>query len=129
MLARPALQGRVATVRHGRTRIGRDLNSTQHPRMLPKYTSQEFDEYCPRPQHPSAVPAYVGITRSRNRSSRLIRNSSFTPVRWPNIDQLKTATFSWIETYYNRTRRHSTLNYLTPSEYELGFRDIHELAA
>ena len=30
---------------------------------------------------------------------------------WPTIDQLKTATFSWIETYYNRARRHSTLNY------------------
>ena len=41
---------------------------------------------------------------------------------WPTIDQLKTATFSWIETYYNRARRHSTLNYLTPLEYELGFR-------
>ena len=48
---------------------------------------------------------------------------------WPTIDQLKTATFSWIETYYNRARRHSTLNYLTPLEYELGYRDIHELAA
>ena len=32
---------------------------------------------------------------------------------WPTIDQLKTATFSWIETYYNRTRRHSALSYLT----------------
>ena len=41
---------------------------------------------------------------------------------WPNIDQPKTATFTWIETYYNRTRRHSTLNYLTPLEYELGFK-------
>ena len=40
---------------------------------------------------------------------------------WPTIEQLKTATFSWIETYYNRARRHSTLNYLTPLEYELAW--------
>jgi len=37
--------------------------------------------------------------------------------------------FEWIEMYYNRARRHSTLGYLTPHEYELGFRHIHELAA
>ena len=51
---------------------------------------------------------------------------------WPDLSAVRTATFEWIETYYNRTRRHSTLNYLTPEEYELGYRtlgQIHELAA
>jgi transposase InsO family protein len=42
---------------------------------------------------------------------------------------VKKATFEWIEMYYNRTRRHSTLGYLTPYEYELGYRNINELAA
>ena len=30
----------------------------------------------------------------------------------------RTATFDYIETFYNRTRRHSSLGYLSPSEYE-----------
>ena len=31
--------------------------------------------------------------------------------------------------YYNTIRRHSTLGYLTPAEYELGYREINDLAA
>jgi putative transposase len=48
---------------------------------------------------------------------------------WPDIQDLRKATFDWIETYYNRQRRHSTLGYLTPHEYELGYRDINQIAA
>ena len=32
--------------------------------------------------------------------------------------QAKTAIFAYIETFYNRQRRHSSLNYLTPEEFE-----------
>jgi putative transposase len=96
-----------------------------------QYTSHEFDEYCRN----------HNIRRSMGRTGvcwdNAVAESFFATYKkelihtrpWPTIDQLKTATFSWIETYYNRARRHSTLNYLTPLEYELGFRDIHELAA
>jgi transposase InsO family protein len=48
---------------------------------------------------------------------------------WPDLKSLKKATFDWIETYYNRQRRHSTLGYLTPQEYELGYRDLNQIAA
>ncbi len=48
---------------------------------------------------------------------------------WPDLKSVTKATFEWIEMYYNHTRRHSTLGYLTPHEYELGYRHIHELAA
>lgn len=48
---------------------------------------------------------------------------------WPTLKALKSATFDWIECYYNRQRRHSTNNYLTPEEYELGYRHINQLAA
>jgi putative transposase len=48
---------------------------------------------------------------------------------WPNMKHLKKATFDWIETYYNRQRRHSTLGYLTPRECELGYTDISQIAA
>ena len=48
---------------------------------------------------------------------------------WNNLAEVRQRTFLWIESYYNRRRRHSTLNYLTPLEYELGFRTLTELAA
>lgn len=33
--------------------------------------------------------------------------------------EAKSAVFEWIEAYYNRQRRHSTLRYMTPVEYEM----------
>lgn len=32
--------------------------------------------------------------------------------------ELQTAIFHYIEVFYNRRRRHSTLGYLSPAEYE-----------
>jgi putative transposase len=37
---------------------------------------------------------------------------------WPTKRELSTALFEYIEGFYNRQRRHSTLDYLTPEEYE-----------
>ena len=48
---------------------------------------------------------------------------------WNDVDEVRQHTFLWIEGYYNRRRRHSTLDYLTPDEYELGFRKLTDLAA
>ncbi len=48
---------------------------------------------------------------------------------WNNLTDVRQQTFLWIEGYYNRRRRHSTLGYLTPLEYELGYRKLTDLAA
>jgi putative transposase len=37
---------------------------------------------------------------------------------WPTSRTLRTAVFDFIEVFYNRQRRHSTLDYLTPIDYE-----------
>lgn len=37
---------------------------------------------------------------------------------WPTRDLARRALFHYIEGWYNRTRRHSTLNYLSPIQYE-----------
>jgi transposase InsO family protein len=37
---------------------------------------------------------------------------------WTTRDSLKTAIFDYIEIFYNRTRRHSSLDYLSPHDYE-----------
>jgi putative transposase len=38
--------------------------------------------------------------------------------RFPNREATKTAIFDYIESFYNRSRRHSSLGYLSPSDYE-----------
>jgi len=37
---------------------------------------------------------------------------------WATRQQARTAIFEYIEVFYNRQRRHSTLGYLTPAEFE-----------
>lgn len=96
-----------------------------------QYTSGEFDTYCRR----------NGIRRSLGRTGicydNAVAESFFATYKkelihtrpWPSIADLAARTKDWIDNYYNTTRRHSTLGYLTPREYELGYRDINQLAA
>jgi putative transposase len=37
---------------------------------------------------------------------------------WPTRAGLRTAVFDFIEVFYNRQRRHSTLDYQPPASYE-----------
>ena len=37
---------------------------------------------------------------------------------WPTKAELRSAVFDYIESFYNRHRRHSTLGYLSPAEFE-----------
>lgn len=38
-----------------------------------------------------------------------------------NVEEARQETFNYIEGYYNRVRRHSSLGYLSPAEYEQAF--------
>jgi transposase InsO family protein len=40
---------------------------------------------------------------------------------WPTRQHARTAIFDYIEVFYNRQRRHSTLGYLAPAEFELRY--------
>jgi putative transposase len=96
-----------------------------------QYTSEQFDRYCEK----------NNIRRSLGRTGicydNAVAESFFATYKkelihtrpWPNTKSLKKETFGWIETYYNTVRRHSTLEYLTPREYELGYRHLNQLAA
>ncbi len=95
-----------------------------------QYTSKEFAKFCRR----------NNIVRSMGRRATCYDNtvseSFFATYKkelihtrpWNNLAEVRQHTFLWIGSYYNRRRRHSTLNYLTPLEYEL-FRTLTELAA
>lgn len=96
-----------------------------------QYTSREYARFCRRNK----------INRSLGRTGvcydNAVAESFFATYKkelihsrpWPTLTRLRTATFEWIEGYYNNHRRHSTIGYLTPTEYENGHRSIHELAA
>ncbi|HZI16813.1 MAG TPA: IS3 family transposase, partial [Myxococcus sp.] len=40
------------------------------------------------------------------------------PTSFQTREEAKRALFEYIEVFYNRKRRHSTLGYLSPTEYE-----------
>jgi putative transposase len=96
-----------------------------------QYTSTIFAQYCTKNR----------IRRSLGRTGicfdNAVSESFFATYKkelihtrpWPTIKHLTKETFDWIETYYNTQRRHSTLGYLTPREYELGYREINQIAA
>lgn len=96
-----------------------------------QYTSSEFAVFCKR----------NGVRRSLGRTGicydNAVAESFFATVKkelvhtrpWVNLSTLRKHLFSWIEEYYNRQRRHSTLGYLTPVEWENGHRSLEEIAA
>ena len=96
-----------------------------------QYTSGQFDRYCTK----------NNIRRSLGKTGicydNAVSESFFATYKkelihtrpWPDLKSLREETVDWIKNYYNPIRRHSTLGYLTPREYELGFRNINQLAA
>ena len=64
---------------------------------------------------PSATPS---TTPSPSRSSPHCSASCSTAATGRRRAELARAMFEWIEAFYNPTRRHSTLGYLSPIDYE-----------
>lgn len=89
-----------------------------------QYTSHEFEEVCHR----------YGIRQSMGRRGVCFDNagaeSFFATIKrelidrysWKTVKQLEIGVFTWIETWYNRKRRHSTLGYRTPEQAETEYR-------
>jgi transposase InsO family protein len=104
---------------------------TFHSDRGSQYTSTDFTKLC----HRNGIHQSMG--RTGNCFDNAVAESFFATYKkelihtrpWPTINHLKKATFKWIEQHYNTHRRHSTLGYLTPTEYELGYRNINQLTA
>jgi putative transposase len=96
-----------------------------------QYTSKEFADFC----------MVNGVRRSLGRRATCYDNavaeSFFATYKkellhtrpWRDLTEVQQRTFLSIEGYHHRRRRHSTLNYLTPLEYELGYRKLTDLTA
>ena len=96
-----------------------------------QYTSKAFDHYCRKHN----IRRSLGSTGTCYDNA--VSESFFATYKkelvhtrpWPTLQDLLDRTRDWIENYYNTIRRHSSLNYLTPQEYELGLRSLDQLAA
>ena len=96
-----------------------------------QHTSNDFDKYC-RDNHIRRSLGRTGICYDN-----AVSESTFATYKkelihtrpWAGMKSLTAETADWIDNYFNTVRRHSTLDYLTPREYELGFRSINQLAA
>jgi transposase InsO family protein len=95
-----------------------------------QYTSSAFAKFCTENR----------VTRSLGRTGVCFDNAvseSFNAtikkelihvMPWPSLKYLKQRVFEWVESQYNRRRRHSYLGYLTIEEYELGYTSLDEVA-
>jgi len=59
----------------------------------------------------------------------LYKKELIHPSIWSDPKKVRTATFEYIETYYNRTRIQRQLGYLSPAQYESMFDNNLALAA
>jgi len=90
-----------------------------------QYTSVEFGKRCRemgvRPSMGSVGDAYDNAMAESFFASlecELIDRRS-----WKNKTEARLAVFTWIESWYNPTRRHSALGYLSPNNFEIKLKE------
>ena len=88
-----------------------------------QYTSGEFRTFCTDNNvRPSVGQTGICYDNAVAESFFATIKKELVHLRpWPTLTRLRTELFTYIETYYNRKRLHSTLDYLSPEEYELAF--------
>jgi len=88
-----------------------------------QYTSSEFRTFCTDNNvRPSVGKTGICYDNAVAESFFATIKKELVHLRpWPTLARLRTELFAYIETYYNRKRIHSTLDYLSPEEYELAF--------
>ncbi len=77
----------------------------------------------------------ASMSRTANCYDNAVTESFFHSLKGECLDhesfqtraQARKCTFDYIETFYNRIRRHSTLQYLSPIEFEDQWDDLHIL--
>jgi putative transposase len=95
-----------------------------------QYTSLAFRR---RLQAAGLVPS---MSRVANCWDNAVAESFFATLKgelvdrqpWPTRTAARSAIFDYIEGFYNRQRRHSTLGYLSPAAYEAGHRAATAIA-
>lgn len=96
-----------------------------------QYTSAEFAKVCAKlgvRQSMGAVGTSADNAAAESFNATLKRETLQGAKRWSSAREARLAVFKWI-TRYNTRRRHSTLGYLSPIDYEQQTTDKVLLAA
>ncbi len=96
-----------------------------------QYASKEF-----RKQLKANCLIVQSMSRKGNCWDNAVAESFFKTLKseliyhedYKTIEEARTAVFEYIETWYNTRRLHSSLNYKTPKEVELEFKNIKNAA-
>lgn len=96
-----------------------------------QYTSTEFTDLL------AANEMIQSLSRPRQCWDNAVAEAWFSSLKlelidrrsWATRAQVRTAVFEYIEVFYNRRRLHSTLDYMTPAEYETTIGIQHHTAA
>ena len=94
----------------------------QRPRESAQYTSLIFTRRC------RSVGIDVSIGSRGDCFDNAAHESFHASLKkdvihrqaWPTKAEARTAVFEYVEAFYNRRRRHSTLGMLSPLEFETG---------
>jgi len=85
-----------------------------------QYTSEDYQDQL------AALPCQVSMSRTGNCYDNAAMESFFATLKaecvitsFKNKSEACTAIFEYIEGWYNRQRLHSTLDYVSPAEFEL----------
>jgi len=97
-----------------------DPGVVHHSDQGPQYTALSFGKHLEK----SGVMGSMGAVGSA--LDNAMAESFFASLQtelldrraWPTRSVLKAVIFDYIEVFYNRTRRHSSLDYLSPLEFE-----------
>jgi transposase InsO family protein len=92
----------------------------RRPVEFTQYTSAEFRALC------DAHGVQPSMGRTGVRWDNALAESFFATYKlelielasWPTRARARTATVHWIEAVYNRQRRHSAIDMLSPVDYE-----------
>jgi transposase InsO family protein len=96
-----------------------------------QYASHEFRERLKK-----KVLVVQSMSRKGNCWDNAVAESFFKTIkqewidrfRYATIEEVRKSVFEYIETFYNTHRRHSTLGYLSPAEYEQNLISITRAA-
>ena len=127
---RPGLQTTKIDWEGVPTHQGKPGKVIHHSDQGSQYTSVEFGKRCKemgvRPSMGSVGDAYDNAMAESffvSLECELIDRRS-----WKNKTEARLAIFTWIESWYNPTRRHSGLGYLSPNNFERKLNENNQIA-
>ena len=95
-----------------------------------QYTSGEFAKWCKLHRIRQSMGRRGVCYDNAGAESffATIKRELVNRYYWKSVDQLRGGLFQWIETWYNRQRRHSTIGNRTPAQADTDYRELHKAA-